>query len=1060
MTPTTKARGAIAWMAKNHVTANLLMIAFIFGGFLMTTRIKQEVFPDLELDFVSVTVPYPGASPEEVEKGIILAIEESIQGLDGIKRVSSVAREGLGIIFVELLLGANPNKSLSDIKNAVDRIRTFPEESERPIVSLLENKRHVISLMIYGDQSESVLRDLAEKVRNDLLKLDGITQVELSGVRRPEIAIEIPQQTLRAYNLTLNQVARRIDEAALELPAGRVKTKGGEILVRTTERRYWARQYGDLPIITRNDGTVVTLSDIAVMKETFEETDVSATFNDKPAVKINVFRVGDETPTEVSDTVKKHLESLSASFPPTMDVAIWQDMSEVLEDRINLLVRNALLGLILVLLLLGLALDIRLAFWVTLGIPISILGAMLFMPLLGVSINMISLFAIIVTIGIVVDDAVIIGENIYHHRRQGKDYLEAAIDGARQMAVPVTFSILTNIAAFMPLMFVPGVTGKIFKVIPLVVIVVFLVSLVEALFILPAHLSHRPKRENAGIIGALNRRTRWFENFIIRVREKVYRPSLEVMLKWRYSTLGLSFLVLLVVMGFVISGRIDFSFMPKIESDRLTAAAQLSFGSPVEETRKVRQRLLDAARETIAENGGDSIVRGIYTKVGAPPDAGGMVNVGTSLSGAHLTSVSVYFVPIDKRQITADKFVREWRRRVGHITGLETLSFKFTAGPSSNKPVNLLISHTDTKTLEKAAADLADSLKNYAGVRDIDDGFTGGKAQLDFKMKPSAQSLGISASYLAQQVRASFYGAEALRNQRGRDEVKLLVRLPENERRSEFNIEELMIRAPNGTEIPISEAAEVRRGRSYTEISRMDGRRVLNVTADVETGVANAGKVVESVMENEVPGLMEKYPGLKFELDGEERDKKEAMDSLVFGFIIALFAIFTLLAIPFKSYSQPVLIMMSIPFGIIGAVIGHVIMGYELSLMSMFGIIALSGVVVNDSLILIDAANHHRWQGSNHFNSIVRAGVRRFRPILLTSVTTFLGLAPMIFETSIQARFMVPMALSLGYGILFATGIALVIIPCLYLVLIDVKKLFGFKVSDIEPGASEAVDLR
>lgn len=1041
---TKKSSGAIAWMAKNRVTANLLMLAFIVGGMIMATQVKQEVFPEFELDIITVNVPYPGASPAEVEKGILLAIEEGVRGLDGVKRVTATAREGFGSVVVELLLGTNSNKLLQDVKNAVDRITSFPQNAERPIVSLLVNRQQVVSLVVHGDQTETVLKQIAEEVREELLENPGITLVELSGLRKPEISIEVSQENLRRYNLTLNGIARLIDAAALELPGGRVKTEGGEVLVRTTERRDHARQYAELPVITRNDGTIVRLADIATIKETFEDTDQSASFNGESAVMVSVFRVGEQTPREVSDIVHEYIERKGAELPGSVHLSVWNDQSEILDDRIELLTRNALFGLVLVLILLGLFLDIKLAFWVTLGIPISVLGAMLFMPAVDVSINMISLFAIIVTIGIVVDDAIVVGENVYSRRQAGMPFLQAAIEGAKEMAIPVTFAILTNIAAFMPLLFVPGITGKFFKVIPQVVIVIFLVSLVEALFILPAHLSHS-KSQNRGVIAWLNRRRAAVARFIEWLNEQTYQPVLRIALRWRYATIGLAVMVFMVTIGMVRSGRVEFTFMPKVESERVTATAQLPFGSPVERTREVQDEMLRVAREIIDENGGDDIVRGIFGQVGEPPARMGPVSVGSGLTGGHLTNLQIYLVPIDQRDITAEAFVSEWNTRLGDIPGVETMTFQYNAGPQSGKPISFLISHPNTVILEQAAADLAETLKGYAGLRDIDDGFTGGKPQMDFKIKPAAQALGITAADLAMQVRGAFYGAEALRNQRGRDEVRVYVRLPEEERRSEYNIEEMIIRAPNGAEIPLREAAEVVRGTSYTQIQRTDGRRVLTVSADIIQGKANAQKVIGSVEENDLPALLDKYAGLTYLLDGEQRDQREAMGSLGIGFVFALFAIFALLAIPFKSYSQPIIIMTAIPFGIVGAVVGHFIMGYELSIISMFGVVALAGVVVNGGLILVNEANQARWRGAGVFESAMMAGARRFRPIVLTSVSTFVGLAPMIFETSLQARFLIPMAISLGFGILFSTGISLVLAPCLYVALFDIKRLLGMK---------------
>ncbi len=653
----------------------------------------------------------------------------------------------------------------------------------------------------------------------------------------------------------------------------------------------------------------------------------------------------------------------------------------MLEARINLLVKNALLGLMLVMLLLGLSLDLRLAFWVTLGIPISILGAMLFFPAADLSINMISLFAIIITIGIVVDDAVIIGENIHHHRKKHATYLEASIAGAREMAIPVTFSILTNIAAFMPLLFVPGVTGKIFKVIPTAVIMIFLISLVEALFILPAHLSKKAKGEDSGLIHWANQRREWFGNFIHWLRDNPFSRSLTIALRWRYITLALAFTVLLLSIGVVASGRLDFSFMPKIEAERVTALVEMPFGTPVEVTRRVQARLLETAEEVIAESGGEDILRGVYTQVGAPPSAMGPVNVGSALTGAHLTNVSVYMVPIDEREVSAEEFVNQLETETGTHSRCGVAALPLHHRPflePADQPDDL--PPPDQGAGGARPATWPASSPATPGSATSMTVIPAARCSSTSRIKPAAQALGLTAADLARQVRGAFYGAEALRVQRGRDEVKVLVRLPEEERQSQYNIEELIIRTPMGAEIPIREAAEVIRGSSYTEILRSNGRRVLNVTADVEAGVANATKVVASVRENEIPGLLEKYPGLKSELDGEQKDQQEAMSALGFGFLLTLFAIYALLAIPFKNYAQPFIIMISIPFGIIGAVIGHIIMGYELSIISMFGIIALAGVVVNDSLILVDAANRNRWGGMSQYDSIFNAATRGSGP--------------------------------------------------------------------------------
>lgn len=1045
-------RGPIAWMTRNSVAANLLMIVLIVGGLLVGFGTKQEVFPEFDLDMVSISVPYPGASPSEVETGIILAIEEAVRGLDGVKKVTSTANEGSGSVSVELLRGTDPNKALQDIKNAVDRITSFPEDAERVTVSLGTLRREVLSVVVYGNLTERVLRQFAEQVRDELLQDPGITLAELSGVRPLEISIEVPEVTLRKYNLTLDQIAGEVRRTAIELPGGGVKTKKGEILLRTAERRDLGGEFADIPIVSRPDGTRVELGDLANIIDGFAETDEAAYFNGKPAVMARVYRVGQQTPIGVATAARNYVAGLQKRLPPGVGVTTLNDQSDVLKDRVHLLLTNAMWGLGLVMLILGVFLDMRLAFWVTMGIPISFLGSFLVLPAMDVSINMISLFAFIMSLGIVVDDAVVVGENVYELRRDEPTYLRAAIRGAQLVAVPVVFSVLTNIAAFAPMARVSGILGKIFRVIPAVIVSVFVISLLESLVILPAHLGHqRPDSERKGIfnavIGWTNRRLDIFSRTLLWGIEHLYTPFLKASIKARCLTVAIGVAVLVIMIGAYVGGRIPFSFFPKVESDQVVADAVLPFGSPVEDTQRLQERLVKAAREVLDELGGQKYSLGIFTQIGAISAARrGPGSPGGTVSKGHLANVQVFLVPSKDRKFGAERFAGMWRKKVGEVVGLESLTFRSDlGGPRGGNPIEVELSHKDLGVLERAAGELADTIRTYSGVKDVDDGFERGKVQFDFKLRPEARSLGVTATDLGRQVRGAFYGAEAFRQQRGRDEVKIMVRLPEDERRSEYNLEEMMIRAPGGGEIPLAEAAVIDRGRAYTEIKRVDGRRVVSVTGDLVPGVANAKNIMAELTRSALPDLMAGYPGLGFSQEGESRERAESLQSLGQGFVLALIVIFAMLAIPFKSYIQPLIIMVSIPFGIVGAVAGHLIMGYEVSIMSMMGIVALSGVVVNDSLVLIDAANRRHRDGDTPFEAITWAGARRFRPIMLTSLTTFFGLAPMIFETSLQARFLIPMAISLGFGILFSTLIALVLVPSLYLMVEDAKKLAGVK---------------
>ncbi len=1033
--------GPIAWMARNHVAANLVMLLFLVGGLLLSTQVKQEVFPEFSADTITVSVLYRGASPAEVEQGVILSIEDEVRGLDGVKEVRATATESRARVTIELLTGADTGKALQDVKNAVDSILSFPEEAERPIVSLAQIRNRVLTLLVHGPQDEQTLRDLAERIRDELLQRPGVTLIELAAARPLEISLEVPQRHLRAYNLTLARIAREVGQAAIELPAGGVKTPGGEVLLRTQERRDFAREYANIPVAAAPDGSQILVGDIAHIRDGFEETDVEAVLNGQRTVAVRVFRVGNETPQSVSDTVRAYSAELEPELPPGIGLTIWDDRSEVYRGRVNLLVKNAFLGLVLVLLLLGIFLDPKLAFWVTLGIPISILGSFLFLPLTGASINMISLFAFIITLGIVVDDAVVVGENVYEKREQGMPFLQAAIEGTRDIAGPVVFAVLTNIVAFLPLFFAPGTFGKFFGQIPAVVVAVLVVSLVESLFILPAHLSRQTQANRVWAI--LGKPRRLFHAFLQRCMTQGYQPLLRLALANRYATLATGLALLILAGGAVGGGYIPFSFIPRIDTDVVTAQATLPFGVPMETARRVRHQLLSAAAATVEESGGADILRGTYALVGTPLQSfGPQLAEGAVGGGSHLVAVQVLLVPSEQREIGSLEFADAWRAATNHIVGIETLTFNAETNVSEGADIDIQLTHRDRPTLEAAATELARTLAGYAGVRDIDDGFARGKPQLSLRLKPEARSLGINATELARQVRSAFYGAEALRQQRGRNEVRVMVRLPENERRTAYTVEHLMLRTAGGGEIPLFQAATVERDRAYTEIRRREGRRIIAVTADVDKSTANTSVIMAEVLSREIPLLMKKYPGLNYALEGEELARQEMLEALGVSFVFALLCIYGLLAVPFRSYVQPVLVMLSIPFGIIGALLGLTLLGYDLSIISMFGMIALSGVVINDSLVLVVTANRLRTTRQLSASAAIsQAGLRRFRPILLTSLTTFFGLTPMIFETSIQARFLVPMAISLGFGLLFATVIILVLLPASYLILEDLKRL-------------------
>ena len=977
--------GAIRWMAENHVAANLLMLVLIIGGLILGFSVKQEVFPDVTLDRVQVTVTYPGAGPEEVEEGVILKIEENLTGVDGIKQVKSVAAEGYGVVTAEIMTGADIDLVLQDIKSEVDRITTFPKDTEKPVVSKMLNRREVISVVVFGNLPERSLRELTEQVRDELLLEPGITQVDLSGVRPYEISIEIDETNIRRYGLTFDQIAQRVRQASLDLPGGTIKTKAGEILVRTKERRYVGHEYATIVVLTTADGTEVTLGDIATIRDGFEETDEFGLFDGMPAAMIKVYRVGDQKPTEISDAVKKFVEAKRKQLPESVDLATWNDNSELFKSRKDLLTRNALIGLVLVFITLGLFLEIRLALWVMLGIPISFCGALLLMPAIDVSINMISLFAFIMALGIVVDDAIVVGENVYEQRQSGKPYLQAAVDGTIEVAQPVIFAVLTSVTAFIPLLFTSGIMGKFILVIPAIVITVLLVSLVECLFILPAHLAlGQPKKAPGRVLGSLERNRRRFGRLLQRVIDGPYRRTLALCLEYRYTTVALACAVLLLAgVGLVGGGIVKFRFMPDVDADVIQVALELAPGSPVTLTTQVQEQVVNAGLAVIADYDrgrpqGDSVLRHVFANVGTSLADRGPAGAFSS-SGGNLASISMFLTPSELRGVPASEIASRWREQVGEIVGVETLTF------TSNlihlgANIDMQLAHEDFAILDEAAERLKEIIATYPGTGDITDNYTLGKREVKVRLKAEARTLGITEEELGRQLRGAFYGSEALRLQRGRNEVKVLVRYPEESRQSFWDLESMRIRVPGGGEIPLDRAATLVESRGFSKINRTDRKRVINVTATVDSHVANAEEILAEINATALPKLMADYPGLSYDLEGEDKNRRESMASMFTGFKLVLIVIFALLAIPFRSYSQPLLIMVAIPFGIVGAILGHFFMGYDLSILSMFGIVALTGVVVNDSLLLIDYINRGVRQGKSLADSVAEAGQTALPP--------------------------------------------------------------------------------
>ncbi|HMA85641.1 MAG TPA: efflux RND transporter permease subunit [Desulfosalsimonadaceae bacterium] len=1026
---------AIAWFAENHVAANLLMFFILIAGILTGIGIKLEIFPDTQLDRISISVAYPGASPSEVEEGVVRRIEENVAGLEGIKRIDSVSREGSGSVTIEVMKGWDIKKLLDEVKSEVDRITTMPEEAEEPIVREVTRRMQVISVAIYGNVPETSIKHIAQTVKDELTNIEGITQADIAAIRENEIHLDISEKTLRKYNLTLGAVAEAVARSSLDLPAGSVDAEEGEVLIRTKGRRYYAREYRDVPIITRPDGTRITLGQIAELNEGFADVDLYSKFQGKPGAIINVYRVADQSALEVAQKVRDYVEKVQPTLPHGIQADYYQDMSTILKSRIELLTKNMVLGLMLVSLLLGVFLNVRLAFWVTLGIPISFAFGMMLLPYYDVSLNMISLFAFIMVLGIVVDDAIIVGENIFRQQEAGVGRLRAAVDGTLEVGRPVIFSVLTTMVAFWPLLMAGGTMGNLMRNIPLVVILVLLGSLVESLFILPAHLARSKAVQKTG---ARPKRMTLLLNWVIR---KPYRRLVEFCVRWRYATLALGLCVLLLTFGVWAAGKIKFTFFPKVEGDVLECQITMPAGTPMQRTMEVVNHLTETAKKMLAEKdemrpeNAPPLVDHTASIIGAQFGRGG-----AGESGGHVAQIWVQLLEGEKRDISSAALSREWRDRAGKIPDADAITFKSEIHSAGN-PVEVHLSLENHDQLLRAADELKNELEGFAGVFDISDSYMPGKMEMQLKLKPNAASLGLKLSDLARQVRHAFYGAEAMRFQRDKNEVKVLVRYPDEERKSLGNVEEMRIQAPDGSEVPFSEVAEVNMERGYASIERAQRLRVIKVIADVNENVTNANEVRQYLENDYLQTLKNRYAGLRFNIEGEGQEQKEVLGDVGKYFIIAIFCIYALLAVPFKSFSQPFIVMAAIPFGVVGAILGHLLMGFNISIISLFGIVGLSGVVVNDSLVLIHRVNDLRKDGFNAHDAVIEGGKLRFRAVILTSLTTFGGLTPMMLEKSIQARFLIPMAISLGFGVLFATLITLLLIPSGYMILEDLHNV-------------------
>ncbi len=1042
---------AIAWFAENHVAANLLMLVVMVGGLLTLPRIKQEVFPEFAIEMVSVSVPYRGATPEEVEEGVCVRIEEAVQGVEGVKKLISTASEGAGVVLVELEPGSDVRRAVEEVKTRVDAIDTFPVETEKPVVQQALMRQQVLNVAIAGDVDERTLRALGQRVRDELVALPGLTHADLVAVRPYELSIEVSEDGLRRHGITFDDVVAAVRRSSLDLPAGSLRTRGGEILLRTKGQAYRGADFERLVLLSRPDGTRLTLGDVATVVDGFADTDSFSRFDGEPAALVQVFRVGEQSALDVAAAVRGYVADAQLRMPPGVTLTIWQDDSRILRDRLATLLDDGWQGFALVLLALALFMEVHMAFWVGMGIPIAVLGALWFLPALGVSINLLSLFAFLLVLGVLVDDAIVVGENVFTHRQRGASPLQAAIRGAQEVSTPVIFGVLCSVAAFTPLLMIPGSMGEVTATIPLVVVTALLVSLVETQLILPAHLGH-VKRFGGELWGAIGhwwmrvqaRTSAGLEGFV----HGVYAPVLRGALAWRYLTLAIGAGVLVLTLGLVGGGWARFVFFPEVEADNVVGFLTMPQGTPAETTAAALRRLESSADTVRRQLEGDrpgSVVRHVLTSVGEQPtrdrqDRDRTGRVGAVTARGWVGEVNIELVPSEDRSITSAEIARRWRDATGAIP--DAVEVDFTASLfSAGAPIEVQLQGPDVAALRAGADVLKARLAAYPGVLDVTDSFRGGKQELRLAIKPEAEALGLSLSDLARQVRQAFYGDEAQRIQRGRDDVRVMVRYPEADRRSVGAIQDMRIRTPDGAAVPFSSVATVAQGRGFASIERVDRERVIRVTADVDATRTTANAVVADLRATVLPGILRDHPGVSYSLQGEQREQQEFLDAMLRNFGLALLMIYALLAIPLKSYSQPFLIMSAIPFGMVGAIVGHVLLGYDLSMFSVIGLVALSGVVVNDNLVLVDFVNQRRAEGETLRGAAAVAGLARFRPIVLNSVTSFVGLLPLLLNRSVQAQFLIPMAIALSFGVLLSTLVTLVLVPAAYLVLDDLRGL-------------------
>ncbi|MEK7711183.1 MAG: efflux RND transporter permease subunit [Planctomycetota bacterium] len=1031
-------RGLIAWSVRNPVAAHLLSLSFFVAGYFATRQMTREIFPDITLDHIAVEVSFPGASPEDVERALCTPIEEAVKGLSGVRDISSSANENFGTVWVALRNDVKDSaKVLKEVKDRVDQINTFPPEAEKPVVRETVLRAEVIDVAVYGDLPELTLKRLAQEVKDDLVSHPEISQVALVGARDEEITIEVSEEALQAHHLSLPQITAIVKKSSLDLPAGVIRTLDEELTLRITGQRYTAADYEDL-VVQASAGDVVRLGDIAVVREGFEDAVSRGRFNGQPAVLVAVYKMKEQDAPTIAGIVRNYVAQRNAGLPDRVRLAVWGDTSVDIAGRTQTLMNDGVFGLIALFFTLAAFMGLRYAFWVCADIPMCFAGAFIVMWYFGQSFNMISLFALIMVGGIIVDDSVVIAESVHLRSKAGDPPELAAIEGTYRMAAPVIGATCMTITMFMPLLFVSGVMGKFIYPVPVVIIAALSISAIEAFCILPSHLCHREKIGAAYKAHEPSRIQNWVDRAAGYLMTRWYRPVYVAAIENRGLTMAVATLVLLVAGGLVLGGRTPFVLLPKEDGTILRTRVRFAEGTPASVAEAAIERIEKAAATlntdpTLHPAAEGALVRQVYSIAGEFADF-------APVRGSNLCEVRIELMAPELRELHDDHIIERWREHIGSLPDAVEFTVERQMPGPTDRPIEVRLLGDDFEKMAEASERVQAKLREFDGVTNVHHDLIPGKRELRVSLRPAARSLGLTLEDVATQLRQGFYGGEAVRLQRGRDQVKVRVRYPEEERRTIADLENLRIATPSGVDVPFLEAAEVQWGRGYANIMHQDGKRRIRILTDLDERRANAKQIVDTLDGGFLAGVTSDYQGVSYTYGGDRQRTDESFDSLITGATIAVMVMYGVLAAMLGSWVQPIVILATVPFGLIGSILGHVLLGYDITMMSVFGMVAVSGIVVNHSLVIFDAMREALGRGKRLKDAIIEAGEVRFQAVLLTSITDVAGLGPLIVTSSGQAQSVMPMAVALCFGLLFSTVVTLCIVPSAYVCMNDVRR--------------------